>query len=479
MTAESEIDDERALTLQELSELFYDKDIEGHDQSGLEENEEIQQSDARYRGVPVKMLYFPKLFTSKGYAKVREAGETAWKILVKVIREYLDDPDYRKLFGFPEELEEMICRRPEYSVLLPVCRLDMFFDEKTGDYKFCEFNADGSSAMNENRIMTEAYRKTLMYRCFSEKYEQKEFELFDSWAQVFLDLVKETGRYTEHPQVAIVDFLEKSIASAELERFAEAFRKRGSRSCVAEIRSLTYDGEHLYTPEGFRVDAIYRRAVTSDILEHREEIRPFLDAVRDRRVCLIGDFCTQVVHDKILFKVLHLDRTKAFLTEEENRYVAQHIPYTADLVPGLLHVEKFMHTTWSDEGGRSRRWILKPEDSYGAHGIYYSGNFTDEQWQKLLRDRAGKGYVIQEYVSPYRTLNADYTDTDYTDNPWQEQAKGQKSPRVHSFANMTGMYLYAGHLAGIYSRLSPLNIISVEGDEHEMVSMVARRKNSQ
>ena len=90
-----------------------------------------------------------------------------------------------------------------------------------------------------------------------------------------------------------------------------------------------------------------------------------------------------------------------------------------------------------------------------------------------------KGYVIQEYVSPYRTLNADYTDTDYTDNPWQEQAEGQKSPRVHSFANMTGMYLYAGHLAGIYSRLSPLNIISVEGDEHEMVSMIARRKNGQ
>ena len=162
MTAESDRSEEHALTLQEQAEHFYYQDIKGHDKSGQEENEEIQQSDARYRGVPVKMLYFPKLFTEEGFLKIREAGETAWKILVKVIREYLDDPDYRKLFGFPKELEEMICRRPEYSVLLPVCRLDMFFDEKTGDFKFCEFNADGSSAMNENRIMTEAYRKTLM-----------------------------------------------------------------------------------------------------------------------------------------------------------------------------------------------------------------------------------------------------------------------------------------------------------------------------
>ena len=477
MPAESDTTEENGLTLQNLAERFYYSDVEGHDKSGEEENQEILRSDAKYMGSPVKMLYFPKAFTEQGFSRVREAGETAWKILVKVIREYLDHPDYRKLFGFPAELEEMICRRPEYSMLLPLCRLDMFLNEETGDFKFCEFNADGSSAMNENRIMTEAYRKTEMYRDFAERYEQEPFELFDSWVRVFLNLVRQAGHYPEHPQVAVVDFLEKSITFAELEAFAEAFRRQGSDACVAEIRGLTYDGEHLYTPEGFRIDAIYRRAVTGDILDHRGEIEPFLSAVRDRKVCLIGDFCTQVVHDKILFKILHLDRTKAFLSDEENRYIEEHVPYTADLTPDLLTKEKFMHTEWVCRSGKICRWILKPEDSYGAHGIYYSGDLTDEKWQELLKERAGKGYVIQEYVSPYRTLNADYTDTDYRDNPWQEQAKGQKSPRIHSFANMTGMYLYGGHLAGIYSRLSPLNIISVEGDEHEMVSVVARRRS--
>jgi len=476
MTVEKKTGSANLLTLQHQAEHFYYNDMTEHDKSGAEENMDILRSDAKYMGSPVKMLYFPKLFTQEGYRKVREAGEQAWRILVKVIRAYLDHPDYRQLFGFPKELEKMICHRPEYSTLLPICRLDMFFDEETGDFRFCEFNADGSSAMNENRIMTEAYRKTLMYRCFSERYEQKPFELFDSWVKVFLDLVREAGHYPAHPQVAVVDFLEKSITTAELEQFAEAFRKSGSDACVAEIRSLSYDGEHLYTPDGFRIDAIYRRAVTSDILDHRDEVRPFLDAVRDRKVCLIGDFCTQVVHDKILFKVLHMDRTKAFLTEEENLYIEDHVPYTADLTPALLQQEKFLHTSWTCRSGRNCRWILKPEDSYGAHGIFYSGDYTDAQWLELIRAHAGGGYILQEYVSPYRTLNADYTDTDYTDNPWQKQAEGQKSPRIHSFANMTGMYLYGGHLAGIYSRLSPQNIISVEGDEHEMVSMVAEEK---
>ena len=37
---------------------------------------------------------------------------------------------------------------------------------------------------------------------------------------------------------------------------------------------------------------------------------------------------------------------------------------------------------------------------------------------------------------------------------------------------MTGVYLYGGRLAGIYSRASVTPIISVEGDEHEMTSVV-------
>ena len=44
---------------------------------------------------------------------------------------------------------------------------------------------------------------------------------------------------------------------------------------------------------------------------------------------------------------------------------------------------------------------------------------------------------------------------------------------------MTGIYLYGGRLAGIYSRLSPVNIISVEGDEHEMVSVLVRPREKE
>jgi glutathionylspermidine synthase len=188
--------------------------------------------------------------------------------------------------------------RPAYSTLLPVCRLDIFLNEETGGFKFCEFNADGSSAMNENAELYRTYRNTLLYREMDERYEQHMFELFDSWVETFLRIYAEgqdqEGQEKDEaalPAVAIVDFLEKGSSAAEFTAFREAFERAGCQAFVAEIRDMRYENGRLLTGDGHPVDAVYRRAVTSDILAHREEVRPFLQAVRDRSVCLIGDFC--------------------------------------------------------------------------------------------------------------------------------------------------------------------------------------------
>lgn len=490
-------------TLQrELLEAYY-SDSEAHDASGREENEAIENSELSYHGQPVKMLYLPKAFTEDGLAIVRSAGETMWQILVKVMRQYIECPEYRALFGFSEELEELILNLPGYDCLLPLCRLDIFWNEKSGDFAFCEFNADGASAMNENRVMGQLFARSKICRNLKDTYEIEEFELFDSWVRTFLAICRQDPRLNLRlrdvtreksiqenifgqpedvissedydpvslPNVAIVDFLENAINLNEFDCFVQAFRRAGCQARIAEIRDLSYDGEKLYTRDGMRVDAIYRRAVTSDIMDHREEIEDFISAVRDKKVTLVGDFATQIVHDKILFRILHQEETMSFLTAEENLFIMRHVPFTAILGP--------IHANRDDIRRRFKEWIIKPEDSYGAEGIFYSGNMKQEDWEKTLDACCGQGYIIQEYIEPYRTLNADYSKTSYEGNDYQEQALGQKSPYIHSFANMTGLYLYGGRLAGIYSRLSPLNIISVEGDEHEMVSVLVRPRGKE
>ena len=441
------------MTMRDEPQRIVRKDFEAHAASGREQVLAMRRGTATYKGVPIKFGYLPKYFTEEGFGKLKEDLEHAWRILVRVIEEYLDDPSYRKLFCFSQELEEMILRRPAYSTLLPVCRLDIFLNEETGEFKFCEFNADGSSAMNENRELNRTYQDTLLYRRMDEKYEQHMFELFDSWVETFLEIYADHCARSQEksealPVVAIVDFLEKGSSQAEFEEFRAAFERAGCEAYVAEIRRMRYEGGRLLTGDGHAVDAVYRRAVTGDILANRDAVQPFLQAVRDRSVCLIGDFCTQVVHDKFLFRVLHDPRTGAFLTEEDRAFIAAHVPYTAILT--------------REEAGRAdvrrnrEKWIIKPRDSYGAHGIYPGRLCTEEEWEKQLEKRADTDYILQEFVDPYRTENISFGGS----GKWE------------SFRNMTGVYLYGGRVAGLYSRSSVTPIISVEGDEHEMTSIV-------
>ena len=493
-------------------------DFEAHAASGRAQVEEMRQGTATYKGVPIKFGYLPKYFSEEGFARLKGDLEHAWRILVRVIDRYLADPVYRGMFGFAPDLEEMILRRPAYSTLLPVCRLDIFLNEETGDFKFCEFNADGSSAMNENAELCRTYRNTLLYREMNARYDQQMFELFDSWVETFLGIYAQAlekaqpedtqaentqskgllpegqarlqsqprtalsaesddmapgrphaidpeaareaaGRLRREgklPFVAIVDFLEKGSSAAEFTAFREAFERAGCRACVAEIRKLRYEDGRLLTEDGHPVDAVYRRAVTSDILAHRDEVRAFLRAVEDRRVCLIGDFCTQVVHDKVLFRILHDPYTAAFLPAEDNAFIAAHVPYTA-----MLTAE----TAGRREVRENReRWIIKPRDSYGAHGIYPGRLCSDEEWRAQLDARADTDYILQEFVTPFRTENIYFG----------SGPDGKREPVWESFSNMTGVYLYGGQVAGLYSRASVTPIISVEGDEHEMTSVVLK-----
>lgn len=440
-------------TLQEEEQELYLQDPLKHAGAAWEANLKLEQSEVGYHDLPVRTLYLPKIYTEEGYQYLKENVEHMWRILVRVTEEYLQNPEYRKLFGFSAELEELILNRPVYKNLIPVCRLDLFLNEETGEFAFCEFNTDGTSAMNENRVLNNIFDSTPIIRELREVYDLQSFELFDSLAEKFLEIYREGYAEPEFPTVAVVDFGEYGCSPEEFEMFRAAFERQGCRACVPEIRTLRYDGKHLMTEDGIQIDVVYRRAVTSDIMAKQEEIQPFLQAARDKNVCLMGDFCTQIAHDKILFKVLHLPETAAFLEEPDREYIRRHIPYTAQLSEELASDPSILENKDS--------WILKPEDSYGARSIFAGVLLSAEEWKKVLKEHVGSPFILQKFQEPYRTANIACEETE---------------SGFQAYSNLTGLYLYGGRLAGIYSRSSRTPVISVEGNEHEMPTYVNIRQ---
>ena len=422
--------------------------------SGAAIKEYLDHSTAAYNGLVVHTLHIPKIFTEKEIEYFRWIVKTTYGIVTKVIREYIDNPQYRAYYPFSKELEELILVPNLYDSLLPVARFDIFFNEEDWSFKFCEINTDGTSAMNEDYVLNQALEHNDVHQEMLKKYSFDTFELYDSLVESFMKLYDTYEKKVEHPYVVITDFMDHCCVN-EFKEFARRFQKAGYETEICNIRDMTYRDGVLYSAAGHPIDLIYRRAVTCDIMAHYDEVQPFIQAVKDQNVCVMGSICTQIPHNKWLFKMLHDQATLRFLTDEEQRFVKDHIPYTNLMDSRFCKMEDILDD--------KDRWIIKPLDSYASRGVFAGIDYNDADWEDIIHRHWNKNYIYQEYYHPYRTDNICFRDA---------------HPEFHPYTNMSGLYVYNGEFAGIYSRLSTGGIISSQYNERAVATLVLKEENA-
>ena len=448
------------ITMLEPNEYYkglIDSDIKNSQKDGKKAQERMIKSTAYSHGIMVYTLYKPKIFTEEMASYFEYISDTMYAILDKVIRKYESSEEYRSLFGFDKRLEELILRPRTYDCSLPITRIDIFFNEDDYSFKFCEFNADGASAMNEDRELNKVISKTSAYKKFSEKFNVRTSELFNSWVKTFLDIYSQTEGAVKKPHVAIVDFMHGETLNYEFEAFKTAFNKHKCTCEICEITELKYHDGALYSPEGKKIDAIYRRAVTCDIMEGYDEVLPFINAVKDNSVVLIGDFRTQDIHNKIVFKILHDDMTMAFLTREEQNFVKEHIPFTTTLTADAVKKYSVLE--------HKNNWVIKPEDSYASKGVFAGvEDKTGENWSKEVLANIDNNYLLQEYCTPYESMNIDLLHSE--------------DAQYRPYSNITGLFVYGGKLQGIYSRIAKNSIISTQYSEMSLPTVIVSEKSS-
>lgn len=425
-------------------------------ESYKEQTEYILNSTAKYHGRVVKTLCVPKLFTKEQSEKLKFIAEYTQNILVKTIKHYFEDENFRKKFMFDSELEKLILASSDMESVLPVSRIDIFFNEETGDFKFCEINTDGTSAMNEDRELNIAIKKTYAFGEFQKKYDLGSFELFDSFVQEFIKVYDGYKFKTEKPNVAIADFLELGTTN-EFEQFRLAFERAGIKAEVCEIKDFVYKNNALYSKSGMKIDAIYRRAVTCDIMKNMSVIPDFIKAIETHCVCLVGPISTQVAHSKVLFAVLSDEKNLTYLTNEEKAFVAAHFPKTYHLTSDndLFEVNDVLKN--------KDNWIIKPVDSYGSKGVFAGVEGDNDKWETHIKQSMDKDYILQEFCKPYETQNIDFA---------------KENPQFEKYSNLSGLFVYNNKFKGVYSRVSKTEIISTQYSEIALPTVIVENKKT-
>mgnify|MGYP001186277076 FL=1 len=396
--------------------------------------EKVKNSKAQYKGKPIPFLYNPMFFTEEDVDNFRKIGSMMLSIANKVTNRYIEDEAFREKFGFPKWIEELILLDNGYHINVPIGRFDIFYKDYH-NFKFCELNTDGSSAMNEDNTLAEILLETEAMKKFSSKYSFSLFELFDSWVKESIEIYKKFDPNNPKPNVAIVDFAE-SASKEEFEEFKKAYIRNGYNCIIVDPRDLTYKDGKLYFKD-YKIDLVYRRIVTFELIEKAEEIPDFIEAYKNKAMCTIGSLRSQVVHNKIIFKILHDDDTLQFLSDEEREFIKKHIPYT-----GLFRGDK---KVFKKVLNNKDKYIMKPLDLNASRGVFAGRDYSMEEWKRKLEAVWDKDYIYQEFVIPYKREFIVFD---------------EEGVAVKEFGSITGLFMYNEKLAGLYTRVGNKSIIS-------------------
>ncbi|MBU5256937.1 glutathionylspermidine synthase family protein [Tissierella praeacuta] len=410
--------------------------------------EKVKNSSAIYKGKPVPFLYHPMFYTEKDVENFNKIGDILISITNKVTQKYLDSKEFRKKFEYSPLLEELILIDNGYDINVPIGRFDIFYKD-LDNFKFCELNTDGSSAMNEDNTIGNILLETKGLKEFGKKYKLSIFELIDKWVEDSISIFRKWNSKIEKPNVAIVDFTE-SGTSKEFEVFKDAFIRKGYNAIIADPRDLKYKDKHLYFKD-YRIDLVYRRIVTFELIEKANEIPDFIEAYRNKAFCSIGSIRSQIIHNKIIFKILHDEDTLELLSEDEREFIKKHIPVT-----GLFKGDKEVYNKVLNN---KDKYIMKPLDLNASRGVYAGRDLTQDEWKKRLDESWGKDYLYQEFFEPFTRKHIVF------------ENDGLK---VEEFKSIVGLFMYKEKFAGIYTRIGRNNIISGITDYYTLPNILVK-----
>jgi len=407
----------------------------------------LNNSNARYKGKIIDFLYQPVFFEQDDIAKFNYILQMMMDIIRKCTKEYLQNPQFRTHFGFSREMEELILIDPGYCNPVPIARFDIFYD---GDFKFCELNGDGTSAMNEANTLEQIFSESKIITKLREEYDINHYELFKSWLTQLLNIYHEFGGIGK-PNIAIADFI--GIGSnEEFDTFKQVFENAGYRTIICDPRDMVYKNGKLYS-NNVQIDLIYRRAVNQEVEKRLQEMQDFITAYREKAVCVVGPFRSQIMHNKIFFSILTDESKTNFLNVEERKFIIEHIPKTYVL-----------NEDFSSKANKFKdKFLIKPMDKYAGKGVCCGVDISQQKWKSTLANALKEGdHLLQEFCNFTKMkIPVMYED----------------KFNLKEFKTTLGLFVYNGKLAGLYSRCGSKNVIAGIEESITLPSFVVSKRS--
>ena len=188
------------------------------------------------------------------------------------------------------------------------------------------------------------------------------------------------------PVMAIVDW-EGLPTAPEFEMFKAFFEDAGVKTVICDPRALEFRVGRLFA-QGTAVNLVYRRVLTSELLERGEGTQALCEAYMAGAACVVNSFRAKLLHKKMSLALLSDDRYQRLYTPAQRAAIRRHIPWTRRVRPELAE----------DIAKRRQTLVLKPNDEYGGKGVVLGWTVEQAEWESAIEIATTQSYVVQEAV---------------------------------------------------------------------------------
>ncbi len=355
---------------------------------------------------PICTFLRPHFLAESQYSSIRKAAGTLHGALSHIAEEAFNDPELGDELGLSEKEIRWARMHPGYAGVSVTGRLDTFIAD--GGFFFLEYNGENPAGIGDQLALARLFTNVPgVCRFLAETahfFPQPHIRLLESLERTY----REFGGKKERPSIGIVDWTGVDT-SAEFEILREFFESEGYPTVVCDPRSIEYR-RGTVSAGGRAIDIFYKRVIIHELMESLDETHDIFRAFSDGALCMVNAFRSKVPHKKASFAILTDERHRARFTSEQLEVIGRHVPWTRRVIPSRTQYRNKKVDLIELIRGERERFVLKPNDDYGGHGIVCGWVATESEWDEAIELTHNSHYVVQERVPVEKTSIPTFSD---------------------------------------------------------------------
>ncbi|MFT7617216.1 MAG: putative circularly permuted ATP-grasp superfamily protein [Planctomycetota bacterium] len=367
---------------------------------------QVIQKQATERGViygerTVCRVLEPLFISRSQYQLILSRAELCVSALKKVAALARQDPQVWARLKFTRDEEELLSIPGGYGQHDQIARLDSFLNE-AGDPVFLEYNGESPGGIAYGDSLGQIFDGLAPIQELAEAYPMSRrpvtIEVVRTLRKTYYEWAARqgVGARTE-PQVAIIDLADMPTIG-EFEIFRKLFESTGMPCRIASPDQLRFDDGEVYVGD-FRVDIIYRRLLTADLLKNFASDHPLVRVMRENLAFVANGFGGYLLSHKGLFALLSDPNiTAQVLTDEEIEAVRISIPWTrmVEETETKSPIDGAMKPLRQIAMEHQEQLVIKGALGYGGQNVCLGWTVSAEEWQQVFEAGLQSPHVIQK-----------------------------------------------------------------------------------